>query len=240
MPQTQTGNTSPRRLAFQFTTRELFAFVTCVAIGCGLIVTSTNSAVAGEDVGVLSGLLGVAFLGAAIGVVFHRPVLTAVIIGLLAFINYSVSHARLGHLGFPPAEINIVVVDTQGKPVERATLDVLSTRPVAKYPISEYPYEKILSNGNGRILCHQNDRNCSYSGRTLSIFGVIPIGRQPPGFTVKISHPDYQSEVVPIEVLFEPELDGSGQPIKKLVPEGLGQLDYYVCRHRVVLQRVRD
>lgn len=81
MSATEGEKSEPPRARFRFTTRQLFASVTCFSLGCGLLSASTRAFVG--DLSAFGVAIGVGFLAAGIAVFCDRPVLSTLIVVVL-------------------------------------------------------------------------------------------------------------------------------------------------------------
>lgn len=108
--------------------------------------------------------------------------------------------------GFSSGRIIIVVQDDSGHPIEGAVLHVCeagSRQPAKEYPIHEHGLSPLVSDSEGKIVCHQIREGLQFGGRAWLLFWVIPVGARAPDFDCTLTCSGYDPLFFSIWKLFE-------------------------------------
>lgn len=179
--------------------RRFLAIVACIGV---FFVSSWLASANGIEWATLPAIASAAV---TFGLMTRRLVRSSAIVIILALLS-RVTTLHTWDGGFPFAQIRIRIVDDQGNPIEKATLDVNrrpSGSPAVEYPITEYKGSPLISDSSGTIVCHQTRRGLQFGGAGWLLFWCIPMGAKAPQFDVHFAHPDYVRKSFRIWRLFE-------------------------------------
>jgi hypothetical protein len=183
--------------SWQYSLRRLLLAVSLVALSCSCFRLASV-----DDIR-LAVIPGVLAMGLALGLVTNRLVAASVGIAFLALASYSFRVYWDGF--FSVGEVCLRVRDPSGRAIAGAQLDVYDCRThlkVSRPPVMERGTLPLLTNANGKVICHHLDSG--FGGVGWYLFWCIPIGFHSPEYEWCVSREGYESVRIPFSTVFDP------------------------------------
>ena len=171
----------------------------------------------------------------------HRIIWTVFGIGLLlAFLSFLTTSVQWSG-GFPSGEFQIDVVDSSGRPVEGAVLNVYrgGTRELAEgYPLDDHTTgRELVSSKTGRIVVLRRHGGSQFGGHAWMLFWFIRMGVQAPKFDCEITAEGFKPLRFSVNRLFDSDHKFYENFPKTTIEENGETIELSIYEHAFTLEK---